>query len=519
MNDSNFKKKTQVEIDISDLNDPDVENEVILKIIDDKEMETYLANSLMVPEIMSACADWILPESFIYTPNRELVRLAYDFYQENEKPPNYEELKIELIKKYQGSDSFLLLNAQLDTFEWNTHFTFKFDWKATIKLLACLTKRALTVRYVNKELDAVKRFDFKELEKIKEAKADAIYRVTEALTGGSDLSCLINGNTYFDIVENQMDEWIIENCCEVGDSVMFSGLPYSGKSTLLCYLFQSLTFGTDFFGESVITKTPILYINADSMKEKILGTKLRRLIGEEDLQEFKDNYFYLTPENMPKVITPDFLKRVVAKIRQLKGLTEEQPVSVFVDTIRSAYMGEMESGAENDPVIMSRYLKSIRRMAKENKILIFNLHHNNKGKNEYSGSTSILGATDGYWNLTRDEDSDIAELYRKDRHEVRRKIKYQFNPLLGFVEVKKTTEKKVNSAVSELFEHWEGTESKSLSEICEITGKGTTSTLRIISEAETAGEHPRLEQITKPQFDDNGNEFWSKANPRRWVKV
>lgn len=499
-------------VDLLDgLTDPD-QPVVLFPIIDDNATQLHLAAAITImPGVLEATADFLIPQSWTEKNVQEIVTMVLDFYKKTGKVPQPADIRIEIIKKYPEKKHRLIADVTLDQMEW-TNFVPDRDTKAMIAVLAELTKVHIYKTACVKRAEAVTRYDFEKVATIEREEAIAIQKINDKING-ADLSALMTGSEFFELCDQQENQWIVRDFFEVGDSIILSGLPYAGKSTLLCYLWECLALGKSFFHGETVIKTPIVYINSDAMKEKLLGTKIRNLIGEEDIEEFSKRYFYINPQLMPKVITPEFIASVCERVRKTLGMAETEPVAIFVDTMRSAYMGEQESGSENDSTIMGQILTPIRKVAKKVNAVIFNLHHNSRGKNEYAGSAAIAGATDGIWNLTRDDESFVAELSRQDRHECRATIKYQYDPILGFllVEKPKSTTGERDPKVIKLFELWGDDGAKSKSEIMELIGEPDTNVRRIIQLAEEAGMFPRLNMITQGTI--------SKSNPKMWIKA
>ena len=71
------------------------------------------------------------------------------------------------------------------------------------------------------------------------------------------------------IAETQKADWIVDQILEGECLTVFTGLPFSGKTTVVSALIAAIAQGKDLFGFKT-RKVPICFVNADRTRERIV---------------------------------------------------------------------------------------------------------------------------------------------------------------------------------------------------------------------------------------------------------
>jgi hypothetical protein len=210
-------------------------------------------------------------------------------------------------------------------------------------------------------------------------------------------------------IAEEQEKYIFKTILEQGTLTIFAGLPFAGKTTVLNQLIVSIGMGTDFFGYALEERCPVVFLNADQLREKVIYKRIARALPDEAAAlEIEEIFRAQALDCMPQTVTVDFVKEI---IHEAKSIMETTTTGVLIiDALRNAFLCEQESGSENDSVTMSKILTPFRKMARETGWAILIPTHSSKGRDQYAGSAAIAGCSDAIWNLIRDEDSDTATL-------------------------------------------------------------------------------------------------------------
>ncbi len=220
--------------------------------------------------------------------------------------------------------------------------------------------------------------------------------------------------------KNQENKWIVDKLLNGSDLSLITGLPFSGKTTIMVNLMIKIMQGSgDFFGYPVARSCPVIYLNADCLPEDIIMEKF--LEYNPDIKCLQDNFFY--DNNLPSVITTDSLLAYLEYMTKELGDKITEGAVFVIDTLRSAFLGESESGTENDNTAMVNILKPIRKWCLDNRCNVIVLHHNAKSTDEFAGAGGILGAVNNYWNVHRGMTDTISTVNITTRREVMPPIK------------------------------------------------------------------------------------------------
>lgn len=213
------------------------------------------------------------------------------------------------------------------------------------------------------------------------------------------------------IAATQQDQWIVRDVVEPGTLCVFSGLPYSGKTTVLAHLMACVATGRPWLGHAVVQRVPVLFVNCDRLRERIVVSRISRAIPDEFAEaEFEARFFTVPVEEIPTTLTPQYLADLIQAINQAIGETGASTGIVVIDPLRAAFLQECEAGAENDPTTMTSVLSPLRRLARVTNWAFILPHHNNRGRDQYAGTAAIPGNTDAMWSISRDEESTVATL-------------------------------------------------------------------------------------------------------------
>ncbi len=212
------------------------------------------------------------------------------------------------------------------------------------------------------------------------------------------------------IAASQQDRWLVKDVLEPGTLTILSGLPYSGKTTVLAHLMGCLATGRDWLGFATCQQCPLLFVNADRLRERVVVRRVgRALAGPDDDAAFEKVFFSVPVEDIPITLTPKHVANLMAAVEDGIGATGGTGL-VVIDPLRAAFLQEVESGGENDSTTMTRVLSPLRKLARMSNWSIIVPHHNNRGRDQYAGTAAIAGNTDGLWNISRDDGGTTSRL-------------------------------------------------------------------------------------------------------------
>jgi hypothetical protein len=317
------------------------------------------------------------------------------------------------------------------------------------------------------------------------------------------------------IADGQQEEWIINGLLEFSTLTLCSGLPYSGKTTLAAYMIACLATGKPFLGRPV-KMVPTLFINADRLRERIVRGRIARCLRDEGDKDGLRKRFW-TPDlsSIPETVTTAYMQEVIERLHKAAHLAGDHGV-IIVDPLRTAFMGNLKAGEENDAVVMTRVLAPLRQFSRESGWAVFLLHHNSRSRNEYAGNAAVAANTDGLWNISRERTSDTAELDIQTRDGGRPTL-YVKEDETGLVTmneaeaqelVQRQKEAAEEAALVEFMSMFPAMSDAALTanQVIERTGDSRSTVERKIKKCERGGVHPRLARL------GNG----TKTDPYRW---
>ncbi|WP_020469339.1 phage NrS-1 polymerase family protein [Zavarzinella formosa] len=214
----------------------------------------------------------------------------------------------------------------------------------------------------------------------------------------------------------QQDRWIVKDILEPGTSTVLSGLPFSGKTTVLASLMGCIATERPFLGNDISARCPLLFLNCDRLRERHIVKRISRAFTDSfEEHRFGELFFTVDIPAIPATITPSYLDDLMARVEKMTSQIGSDTGLVIIDPLRAAFLQAADPGAENDASAMTAVLAPLRALARTSNWSIVVPHHNAKGSNRYSGSAAIAGNSDSVWNLTREEGSTSATLHMTTR--------------------------------------------------------------------------------------------------------
>lgn len=291
--------------------------------------------------------------------------------------------------------------------------------------------------------------------------------------------------------QNTNTEHLFEGLLETGVITLFCGLPYSGKSIVVLQAIRSLIQGTDFYGRKCrLPQTPVLYINADGLRDRQFHRRLLSICdGDEgELLAIAAKIQFSNTQNLPSTVDDEYLRRLIRGMKKKHG---SDTVLIVIDTLRPAFLAETGPGSENDPGTMTKLLGPIRKLAGETNCPVWLLHHNNRGKDKYSGSAAIAGTTDAVWTISKKTDT-TSDIEVEDRDIGR----CNFSIILGKKDTDSVTLPIIDDKITEFINRFPVGVALTRKEISELFPELSERTLRrMLEDAERAGVEPRLEKL------------------------
>lgn len=314
------------------------------------------------------------------------------------------------------------------------------------------------------------------------------------------------------IAAKQQDRWIIKNILEPGTSTVFSGLPFSGKTTVLAHLMGCIATEREFLGYEIKERCPIIFLNCDRLRERHVVKRISRAFTDPfEEARFTELFFTVNLPKIPLTITADYLAELIGIVKNAVTEIGSSTGLILIDPLRGAFLQELEAGAENDPTTMTQVLKPIQVLARETDWCLVTPHHNNRGRNEYSGTAAIAGNSDGMWNITRDKLSSVSELEIITRDGPLPLLKVEERPE-GLFPVGAATNKEEIDHIAEFVMGFPERAEDAVT-VADIVSRGwassRTQVQRMLDMATGGGHHPRLEEIGSGK----------KGDPLRYFKA
>jgi hypothetical protein len=500
------KKLTEEQQKILDgLVDPDAH--VKTDMAWDEGFQRRLLGSLLLDEeFLKRASRFLKPEQFTNAAHATIVRQLFDLHAKYGGLPERFAVEQEVAKAVQDKDDAVKLyyRAELNS----TYEFFVPGLKARQYLMDKLTEFGLVQEAkiaMGTTLELFKQGKFDQgMANLKAGvkKAESIQHSEVKLLGWQDLEA---------VADQQQEDWIVQGILEASTLTLTTGLPYSGKTTLMACLMASVATGKPFLARAV-KQCPVVFLNADRLRERIVRSRIAKYLrSPEDHAAIQGHFFTPDLAGIPQLITTGYLDELLEKTGAAQGL-------MVIDPLRTAFMSEAKSGDENDAAFMTKLLAPLRAYSRESGWCINLCHHNNKSKNEYAGSASVAANSDGLWNIIREEGSREAELSIKTRDGTLPPILVVEGPggLTTVTEqeaeanAKADEEARQQEALAGFMSLFPETADKALSiaDVMERTGENRESLRYRIAKCQRAGWHPRLEQVGKG----------TKTDPHRWFR-
>lgn len=306
-----------------------------------------------------------------------------------------------------------------------------------------------------------------------------------------DLDGLYDGLEMLRRSKDSKSEFLFDGLLESGVITLLCGLPYSGKSLVVLQLLVKLLSSKPFYGHDCKSKpVPVLYVNADRLRDRQFDRRLCGVCGDDSLYMSILPWLYFTEcDDLPATLTDDYLTK---KVQTLKRKHKSESVVVIIDTLRPAFLLEQKPGAENDPGVISKLLTPIRSIAKNENLAVMLLHHNNRSRDDYSGSAAIAGSTDSIWTITKKDNTATMNIANREG------MPFKMEVILGpkVEDVEKAAADLVETELREFIAKFPGRQEAAITrdEAAKMFPDMSETSFRTkLSEAERAGTHPRLD--------------------------
>lgn len=325
--------------------------------------------------------------------------------------------------------------------------------------------------------------------------------IVQPVPPDGDLTGIYDGLEMYRRAMASKSQYLFENLIESGVITLLSGLPYSGKSLIVLQIIARLLTGREFYGQACKSEPiPVLYINADRLRDKQFYRRLAGVCGDDAvLMSILPLIYFTECDDLPKTVTADYVARLV---RGLKKKHNSDTVLVVIDTLRPAFLLEQQAGAENDPGVVSQLLTPIRQVAKEENLAVLLLHHNNRSRDDYSGSAAIAGSTEAVWTISKKD--NLASIKIENRESGTFKIEAVLGPKVETFEQKDVLAEFINRFPVSVADAWNRDQVRQeFADLSEHVLKDK------LAESERAGVSPRLERLGTGR----------KGSPYRWFRV
>jgi len=243
-----------------------------------------------------------------------------------------------------------------------------------------------------------------EKQKVKKVKIEELPpdELADGATTQPTASPVMGGDEIDSVADSENITFVIDDLLETSSVNMISGRSLSGKTYLMTYAIGAILEGGDFLGKRC-QPSKVLYINCDMNRIKKLRRNIKRgMVSAHKAEAFRKRMFMVKSECLPETLTIEQLQKYVEAVHKQSGNTD--PVVIFIETFRSAFLGQAEQGEENDAVVM-KYIKPIKKWCLDTTNAVMIVHHNNKHADDYTGSSAFLQLLESKWNYKRAEDS------------------------------------------------------------------------------------------------------------------
>lgn len=182
-------------------------------------------------------------------------------------------------------------------------------------------------------------------------------------------------------------QWVIDRILPEGGLLLLSGKFGAHKSILALLMALGINLGTSVFGRAVPRKIPVLYIDRENPEQTIGERRLKFGVPDDVVRYWGDWLKDETPSLDDKNLE-EFCIR-------------EKGVIIF-DSLQDW----LEGANENDPSQMTEVMRKFRRLARLGSGVIV-LHHADKYRSGYRGTTAIPASTDMAVRVAKTEDGIV----------------------------------------------------------------------------------------------------------------
>jgi len=276
----------------------------------------------------------------------------------------------------------IVLDSQEHTYDWDSHKR---------------TKDNQHLEDMGKQAEAIVGTCIADKEKNTAATAEPISGPSEAIKKATEKRCA-DPEIYFQswdeikaIAATQREDWWIEGWAEFGTLLLFTGLPFSGKSCITSEIIAAMSTGQR-FAEMPIKKVPIVLFDLEN-RERTIVQRIATAFNGKGEGDIGKLLFRVPPNIVPRPLTTEYMDLSISTLR--KQIGDQEHGVIIVDTMRSAFCADELSVQE-----MVNLLVPLKQLAYDTGWLVIVLHHNAKHSNQYSGSTAIAAIPDYLWNWT-----------------------------------------------------------------------------------------------------------------------
>lgn len=368
------------------------------RFIWDDKFQQYLVGLLLSDEqAVSNCRRIVRPAFFTDDVHKELVRFAFEYHEQYGTIPDKEFVKHHVQEHVAAKDSKV-----------------KYHWTATTNVVLDnyvpnIYDRPYLLDQITKfaKLQRIQFVIHKFIRSVKTGKPDygtfkSEMEELDSFGQRTHEDLFLSWDQFVEEAEQESQEWLIPNWIEFGALTMLTGLPFSGKSSVVADIIGAIVTGRRWC-EMPVTPCHVVFLDLEN-KYRITTKRIRRALGDDEgrIREF------FHPVNRNMVRPPLSVEDTESLITKLQTTVEEagERCLVIVDTMRSVYTESNE--LDNDD--MRQLLYPLQGVAQRTKSAILVLHHNSRGRDEYAGVGVIAGAVDVLLNWTSDRKSHRAAL-------------------------------------------------------------------------------------------------------------
>jgi hypothetical protein len=180
-------------------------------------------------------------------------------------------------------------------------------------------------------------------------------------------------------------EWIVDRMLPYGGLLLFSGKYGAYKSLWALFMAAGIEAGTSVFGRKVLRKTPVLYVDRENPQQTVNERRIGMGVPEHSVRYWGDWFAGAETPNLDDPRLAEFAIR-------------EKGVIIF-----DSLTDWLEGADENNATSMTELMRKFRRLARFGAGVIL-LHHADKYRSGYRGSTAIPAGADMAMKAAKTED-------------------------------------------------------------------------------------------------------------------